>query len=149
MDVIYLFCNQTINTSSKAFKSIEKILQDAGIEIYPISNTELLDMVARHKDIANYFFLKRKGPDDLTISEIYAGIVVHDGGEVSFNQDNIKTNKKIDLRLLESLVLEKIETCKAYIAEMNFTKLKVELQNIFIYNLEGVKVLKHYIFIKH
>lgn len=45
-------------------------------------------MVARHKDIANYFFLKRKGPDDLTISEIYAGIVVHDGGEVSFNQDN-------------------------------------------------------------
>ena len=38
-------------------------------------------MVARHKDIANYFFLKRKGPDDLTISEIYAGIVVHDGGE--------------------------------------------------------------------
>ena len=139
LDVIYLFCNQTINTSSKAFKSIEKILQDAGIEIYPISNTELLDMVARHKDIANYFFLKRKGPDDLTISEIYAGIVVHDGGEVSFNQDNIKTNKKIDLRLLESLVLEKIETCKAYIAEMNFTKLKVELQNIFIYNLEGVK----------
>ena len=65
-------------------------------------------MVARHKDIANYFFLKRKGPDDLTISEIYAGIVVHDGGEVSFNQDNIKTNKKIDLRLLESLVLEKM-----------------------------------------
>ena len=62
MDVIYLFCNQTINTCSKTFKSLEKILKDAGIEIYPISNTELLDMVAKHKDNSKLFFLKKKGP---------------------------------------------------------------------------------------
>lgn len=139
LDVIYLFCNQTINTCSKTFKSLEKILKDAGIEIYPISNTELLDMVAKHKDIANYFFLKRKGPDDLAISQVYAGIVVRDVGDVSFDQDNDNSIKKIDVALLESLVLEKIETCEKYIIDMNFTKLKAELKNVFIYDLEGVK----------
>lgn len=138
LDVIYLFCNQTINTTSKSFKAIEKLLQYAGIEICPISNTELLDMVAKHKDIANYFFLERKGPDDLSLSQVYAGIVVHDKGDTSFVQDGVKP-VNMDLRLLESLVREKIETCRTYIMEINLAKLKEELQNIFAYDLDGVK----------
>ena len=75
----------------------------------------------------------------MAISQVYAGIVVRDVGDVSFDQDNDNSIKKIDVALLESLVLEKIETCEKYIIDMNFTKLKAELKNVFIYDLEGVK----------
>lgn len=138
LDVIYLFCNQTINTTSKSYKGIEKMLQDAGIEIYPISNTELLDMVAKHQDIANYFFLKRKGPDDISFSQVYTGIVVHDEGESSFVQASARPIS-MDMRLLESLVREKIETCRTHIMDMDMAKLKEELHSVFTYDLDGVK----------
>ena len=53
------------------------LLEKAGIELYPISNKEVLDLVSKYKDIANYFFLPRRRLDDVQFNQIYAGIIVN------------------------------------------------------------------------
>lgn len=64
LDLIYLFCNKTLTTTTKNYREVENLLADAEIELYPISNQEVLDLVAKHQDIANYFFLPRIRPNE-------------------------------------------------------------------------------------
>ena len=71
LDLIYLFCNKTLTTTSKGYKDIVALLEKAGIELAVISNKEVLDLVANHTEIASYFFMPRKRPDD-----VYSGSVV-------------------------------------------------------------------------
>lgn len=59
LDLIYLFCNKTITTTSQGFKTTQTILSAAGIELQPVSNTELLDLICQYPDIYNYFFQPR------------------------------------------------------------------------------------------
>ena len=60
LDLVYLFCNKTLTTSTKAYQTIVNIHAAAGIETKPVSNDELLDMIAKHEDISEYFFQQRK-----------------------------------------------------------------------------------------
>lgn len=60
LDLVYLFCNKTLNTTSKAYQKIVSIHKEAGIETKPISNDELLDIVAKYPIIAEYYFQPRK-----------------------------------------------------------------------------------------
>jgi hypothetical protein len=76
LDLVYLFSNKTLTTTSKGYKDTEKTLSDAGIELHPISNTELLDLVHKHPEIANYFFLQRKVVYNTPASQILSGITV-------------------------------------------------------------------------
>lgn len=136
LDLIYLFCNKTLTTTTKGYKDIEGILEKAGIELYPISNTEVLDLVAKHKDIANYFFLPRRRPDDMQFDQIYAGIILNTGDDKKNISCPIGTNDQvIDPTLLQSLVQEKIQTCKRFILKMQLDKLRVELDKISTYKI--------------
>lgn len=149
LDLIYLFCNKTLTTTTKGYKDIEDLLIKSGIELYPISNTEVLDLVAKYKDIANYFFLPRRRPDDAQFNQIHAGIVVNTGDDEACTSCPIKNNDQvIDPRLLQSFVQEKIHTCKSFILEMQFDKLRGELDKIFTYKLTGVDGAETLLFYK-
>ena len=141
LDLIYLFCNRTLTMTTKGYKEAEAILIEAGIELYPISNSEVLDLVSKYKEIANYFFLPRRRPDDASLSKIHTGIVVN-------NRENITgcttcpmqlKEQIIDSRLLQSFVQEKIELCKSFILEMELKNLREELDKIFSYKISGVE----------
>ena len=139
LDLIYLFCNKTLTTTSNGYKNIEKLLREYNIELYPISNKEVLDLVAKYNNIANYFFLPRRRPDDIEFSKIYEGIVVSTENNTNYTSCPIVGNEQVvDSRLIESLVQEKIYVCKTFILEIKFDKLREELDKIFKYDLTGV-----------
>lgn len=56
LDVIYLYCNKDVTTSSQGYKAIESILNPHGIEIVPITNQEILIQVMKNETIAWHFF---------------------------------------------------------------------------------------------
>lgn len=140
LDLIYLFCNKTLTTTSKGYKDAEALLKKAGIELYPISNTEVLDLVSKYEGIANYFFLSRRRPDDVWFDQIHAGIIVDAGSDKECTLCPIRSSDQvIDPRLLQSFVQEKIQICKEFILEMQLDKLRVELDKIFAYKLTGIE----------
>ena len=61
-----MFCNCAISTHNRSYRSIERLLSGAGIELYPISNTELLDLVRKYPTVANYYFRNRDRANDLS-----------------------------------------------------------------------------------
>lgn len=140
LDLIYLFCNKTLTTTNKGYKDTVELLKKAGIELYPISNKEVLDLVAKYKEIANYFFLPRRRPGDAQFEQVHAGIVINNSNSDSgCNSCPIKTAEQvIDSKLLQGFVQEKIQTCKAFVLEMQLDKLREEIDKIFVYNLSGV-----------
>lgn len=149
LDLIYLFCNKTLTTTAKGYTDTEELLKKAGIELYPISNTEVLDLVSKYKDIANYFFLPRRIPGDAQFNQIHTGIVVNTGDDKACTSCPIKNNAEvIDPRLLQSFVQEKIYSCKSFILEMQLDKLKEELDKIFTYKLTGVDGAETLLFYK-
>lgn len=151
LDLIYLFCNKTLTTTAKEYISIKELLQKSGIELHPISNKEILDMVSKHKDIANYFFLPRRRPVDIFISQMQTRIVVNIEDEVLSNSSSTGNNgQSFDAGLLQGFVQEKIDECKTLVLKMRFDKLRVELDKIFTYGFsgaEGNEVLLFYRFI--
>ncbi len=149
LDLIYLFCNKTLTTTTKGYKNIESLLKKYGIVLYPISNTEVLDLVAKYRNIANYFFLPRIRPDDVQFNQIHAGIVVNTGDDIGCNSCPIKIGEKvIDPRLLQSFVQEKIQACRAFVSEMQLDRLREELDKIFTYKLAGVEGAEILLFYK-
>lgn len=149
LDLIYLFCNKTITTTTKGYTDIETLLKKSGIELYPISNTEVFDIVAKYKEIANYFFLPRRRPGDVQFNQIYAGIVIDNDDDGECNSCPIRMNEQvIDPRLIQSFVQEKLQICKSLILAMKFDKLRKEIDKIFTYKLTGVKGAEILIFYK-
>jgi len=56
IDTLYLFCNKTINTHSKAYKRIEQKLADAHIKVVPITDQMILDQVEKFPEIGLLYF---------------------------------------------------------------------------------------------
>ena len=56
LDIIYLFCNKAITTTCDSYKSIEKLLNDAGIALQPITDTTILDLVRKYPLLGKYYF---------------------------------------------------------------------------------------------
>lgn len=149
LDLIYLFCNKTLTTTSKGYKDTEIFLKQAGIELYPISNKEVLDLVSKHNDIANYFFLPRRRPGEMQLNQIHAGIIVNMGDDKACTFCPIMANNQVvDSRLMQNFVQEKIHACKLLLLEMQLDKLRVELDKIFTYNLTGIEDAETLLFYK-
>ena len=56
LDVIYLYCNKDITTTSKSYTNIVNFLSEHNIEIIPITNQSILEDVMKNEPIAwNYF----------------------------------------------------------------------------------------------
>lgn len=95
LDLIYLFCNKAITTTCDSYKSIEKLLNDAGIALQPITDTTILDLVRKYPLLGKYYF------DDHGISYEWfvnkASITVNILGE-RFNADfNVDTEASRNL----------------------------------------------------
>ena len=56
LDVIYLYCNKDVTTTSKSYIDITDYLRDNSIEIIPITNQSILEDVMKNDVIAYYFF---------------------------------------------------------------------------------------------
>ena len=56
LDVIYLYCNKDVTTTSKAYQAVVSILNDDGIQIIPITNQEILTQVMKNETIAWRYF---------------------------------------------------------------------------------------------
>ena len=56
LDIIYLYCNKDVTTSSQGYQAVESILSAHGIEIVPITNQEILTQVMKSETIAWHFF---------------------------------------------------------------------------------------------
>ena len=56
LDVLYLYCNRELTTTSIPYKDIERILEEGGIELIPIKNQSILDQVLSFPMISTYYF---------------------------------------------------------------------------------------------
>jgi hypothetical protein len=61
LDVIYLFCNKTLTKTTKGYKDIEALLENAGIELIPVSNEDVLSLVRKHNRTFYYFHDRTRG----------------------------------------------------------------------------------------
>lgn len=149
LDLIYLFCNKTLTTTTKGYKAIKALLEDSGIELYPISNKEILDLVSKYKDIANYFFFPRKRPGDGQIGQIYAEMVVNtDGDNICASCQNNAKNEGIDPAFFRDFIQEKIVVCKSLLLELSLNKLREELDKVSGYNIIGMEGTEKLLFYK-
>ena len=97
LDIIYLFCNKPLTTTCNSYKDIEKLLNDAGIKLQPITDTTILDLVRKYPMLGKYYF------DDHGISYKWfvnkAEIIVDILGE-RFNADfNVDTEASRNLAI--------------------------------------------------
>lgn len=127
LDRIYLFCNRTLNTTSKSYQEIVKIHRDAGIETEAKSNDEILDMVAFHFDIEDYFFKQRVGPGAYVIPGISRTDIT-----ISFDTSGaqIISCTKQESRVLSNLLGEKLKQCEEYALAFELGPLNSEIENL-------------------
>lgn len=56
LDRVYLFCNKALTNNSSGYLKTKKILNESCIELVPVCNTAILDLVHRYPKIGTYFF---------------------------------------------------------------------------------------------
>lgn len=124
LDLIYLFCNLTINPRrSSTYQDTVKLLNEAGIQLKPISGKQILDLVLKHEKLARYYFLPRERT--YTISGQIHTTIIPDPIEEDIRvvEELPGSSSSTYHRLLE----EKITFCKSLILDLNLMQLKAEL----------------------
>ena len=56
LDIIYLYCNKDVTTTSQAYRGIIDLLEKNGIALIPITNQTILDQALLNDTIAWYYF---------------------------------------------------------------------------------------------
>lgn len=56
LDILYLYCNKNLTTSSESYQKIEKLLLNHGISLVPINNEAILEQVLSNDIVAWYYF---------------------------------------------------------------------------------------------
>lgn len=137
LDVVYFFCNKVLTTTSKGYKSIEKLLNDAGIELVPISDVDLLDLVRDDPEVTDYYFLPRQRPDKENLRNTglasLPGVSRNANGEIVIsaaafsteNGDSIQTNA-----LFEELIEEKVKSIRKHAVRFEIPAMKAELDRL-------------------
>ena len=130
LDLVYLFCNQTLTTTSMQYQGIVSIHKAAGIVVVPISNVDLLDMIKDNHDIADYYFEKRKAADSLDMEKFYNIFIDRLSEESSDNPIKIRLDPS-NTKLVKKLISEKLAACKEYAVQLELEALENELQSLF------------------
>ena len=132
LDLIYLFCNKPLTTTRDIYKSIEKLLNDAGIELQPITDTTILDLVRKYPFLGKYYF------DDHGISRDWfvnkASTTVKILGE-RFNADfNVDTeaSRNLSIFLQDQSALDYYNNKKSKLIE-EIASLRWELDDLYKY----------------
>ena len=136
LDLVYLFCNKTLTTTTSGYKSIIKAHADAGIETQPISNDEVLDMVANYQDIAEYFFQARIVADRTGLQPtVFNGMPVY-----VISADHIVSNdteKPKNDELLRELISEKLTNCLNHALAFELDALKSEVEKLVSFGADN------------
>ncbi len=129
LDLVYLFCNQTLTTTSSGYKAIEKIHDEAEIETYPISGDELLDMVSDYTDIAEYFFQNRIVADTTGLQPtLVNGTQVYFVPIDKINQS--EDAKEENENLIQELIGEKLDICRCHAIALEMNALEIEVNRL-------------------
>lgn len=56
IDLVYIFCNKPITSTSESFIRIESIFNDANISVKLITDSAILDLVRKYPNLALYYF---------------------------------------------------------------------------------------------
>lgn len=129
LDLVYLFCNKTLTTTAKAYQTIVKIHSDAGIETVPISNDEVLDLVAEYPDIAEYFFQARIVADATELQpKLINGVPVYIVTEISATPSDTKQDENV--KLLKELVDERLMKCREHCLALELDALSGEIEKL-------------------
>lgn len=64
IDIVYLYCNKDLTISSHQYQSIEKLLQNHGITLIPITNQSILEQVINNATISWHYFHSYRLTDD-------------------------------------------------------------------------------------
>lgn len=137
LDLVYLFCNKVLTTTSKGYKSVEKILNDVGIELVPISDVDLLELVRDYPDVSDYYFLPRQRPGEEELRNTgfasLPGVFRNANGDVivsaaAFSTENSTTTQTN--ALLEELIEEKLKSIRKHAIRFELPALKAELDKL-------------------
>ena len=136
LDLVYLFCNKTLTTTTKGYQSIVKTHASAGIETQALSNEEVLDMIADHQEIAEYYFQARIVADTTGLQPtVINGIPMY-----FVPADRVVTHdieKPENTELLKELVEEKLIRCRNYALELEIESLKDEVEKLISFGAEN------------
>lgn len=140
LDLVYLFCNKTLTTTSKQYKEIEEIHNKAGIETIPVSNEDILDLVKEHDDIAEYYFSPRinAGSSSVQNAQIKGVSVNAVTGEIVISPVAFQS-KPANVKILQEYVAEKLDNCRKHVYELEMDALKSEVDKLLSKDIDGLE----------
>lgn len=125
LDLIYLFCNKTISQNTERYRMFQAILAEANIELKLVTDKDIFTLIRKHKRIADYYFQDRKrtaaGATNLMGNTSIASSVSDVTSECKQEPVN---------PLLQELLNDRIRNCKDAVLDLNFGKLKAELESL-------------------
>lgn len=155
LDVVYLFCNKTLNTDCQGYKKTIDILTASGIELVPISDREVLDLARKHSRVGNYYFRNRDRAQDL---KGLSGIGLPNVSVASSAAETASSllPELTDVQyinnneLMNELVAEQVEKCSAAVINLELKGLEVRIDKILDGKLdynESVERLQYFRFL--
>lgn len=148
LDVLYLYCNLDLTTTSKTYVKTVNDLKNHGIQLVLISNNTILDQVIEEPAIASYYFLTH----NLDENWIYENVTTSlNALGTRYNSEfNVTTtlNQYLDLfscnenaiRLINSKKPEAIKTIKSHRWKYNENRHFIDSLCRFIKNLDDVTI---------
>lgn len=123
LDVIYLFCNRVISTGTERYIKYVKILSPANIELVLVTNKDIFALVRKYPRVADYYFQDRKralaGANNLMGNVTFAS---------SVSELEPTPSADVSTVIAQELLREKLSRCKHNILNLEFGKLKSELE---------------------
>lgn len=132
IDLIYLFSNKALTTTCDSYRDIEKLLNDAGIALQPITDTTILDLVRKYPLLGKYYFDHHGVSHEWLVNK--ANIAVNILGE-RFNADfNVDTeaSKNLSVFLQDQSALECYNNKKRNLVK-EIDSLQWELDDLYKY----------------
>lgn len=154
LDVVYLFCNCKVSTCARGYRSIERLLADAGVKLCPISDTELLDLVRKYPAVANYYFRNRDRANDLSSfsgKKLVSPDFSATSNSLTCTEDVPTTEQPSQSNnILTVLYRDKIEGFRNDILELRLNNLDSKIQTLLPDNessIDGMDTLMFYHFL--
>lgn len=148
IDIIYLYCNLDLTTTSKTYVKTENDLKNHGIQLVLISNNTILDQVIEEPAITSYYFYTHNLDENWFYENITTSL---NALGTRYNSEfNVTTtlNQYLDLfscnedaiRILNNKKLEAIKTIKSNRWKYDENRSFVDTLSRFIKNLDDVTV---------
>lgn len=123
LDTIYLFCNKVISTGTQRYEKYVKILSPANIKLELVTNKDIFALVRKYPRVADYYFQDRKraiaGANNLMGNIAFASSV----------SESVPSSDASSV-IAQELLKERIDRCKDNICNLEFGKLKSELDRL-------------------